>query len=221
MLKRLVLVCALVALGWLAFSNEASACGRRHREHCCNVCCEPCCKCICEGWYWDCCSCRWIRVIAICCCDCNDCYPHWACCEVVWPFCGCACIWVEHCWPLGNAPEEIYKKVPNLRGGGGGPSPTEPRPGGTSAIDANSATIVVHLPAEATLMVDDQPTTSTSDRRVFVSPALTPGMDYGYVLTAKLTREGKVSTISQRVAVRAGETREVSLQLPAKGVASK
>lgn len=223
MLKRLVLVCALVAVALLAFSDKAFACGRRHHDCCCYVCCEPCCPCYCccSGLHWDCCSCRWIRVWAICCCSCDCCYPHWACCEIVYPFhCCCACIWVEHCWPWYDAPAEFHKQVPGYGAPAGG-QPQGGRPGGTSAIDPDAATIVVNLPADATLTVDDQPTTSTSDRRVFVSPPLAQGMDYGYVLTAKMTHEGKLSTVSQRVVVHAGEKREVTLQLPVNGVASK
>ncbi len=40
---------------------------------------------------------------------------------------------------------------------------------------ANEATLVVSLPEDATLTVDNEPTTSTSAQRVFVSPALEPG----------------------------------------------
>jgi uncharacterized protein (TIGR03000 family) len=82
------------------------------------------------------------------------------------------------------------------------------------------ATIVVSLPADARLMIDDRPTTSTSDTRVFVSPALNPGREYHYTLKAEVMRDGKPVLMEERVAVQAGKESRVTLALPT-GVAQR
>src|SRR5438552_1167959 len=60
--------------------------------------------------------------------------------------------------------------------------------GSTGAIaqllENKPATLVVTLPAEATLIVEDQPTSSTSSERVFQTPALELGKEYVYTLKA-------------------------------------
>src|SRR5438270_121531 len=88
--------------------------------------------------------------------------------------------------------------------------PVEPTPKKTS-LEPAPATIVVNLPAEAKLTVDGNPTTSTSDRRVFVSPALDRGMEYFYTLKAEVVRGGKTETRTEKVTVRAGEETKVDI----------
>jgi uncharacterized protein (TIGR03000 family) len=80
-------------------------------------------------------------------------------------------------------------------------------------IDA-PATIVVELPADATLTVDGAATTSTSDLRYLVSPVLPVGRDFHYTLNAQVVREGKPVQFEQIVTVRAGEESRVSIGLP-------
>jgi len=107
-------------------------------------------------------------------------------------------------------------------------TPSTPE-GGTSAASGDvevaqadaPATIVVSLPADARLTIDDSPTTSTSSRRVFVSPALEPGKTYHYTLKAEATRDGKPVHVEERVTVQAGRETEVTLALPATGVAQR
>lgn len=76
------------------------------------------------------------------------------------------------------------------------------------------ATIVVNLPADARLKVDDYLTSSTSGTRVFVSPALTPGQDFSYTLTAEIVRDGKTVVAKKLVNVRAGEETRVAIDFP-------
>jgi uncharacterized protein (TIGR03000 family) len=84
-----------------------------------------------------------------------------------------------------------------------------------------SATIVVTLPAEAKLIIDDYVTTSTSGTRFFATPALNPGMEYHYTLKAEMVRGGKKVAATKEVTVRAGMlTREV-LELPSESVVLK
>jgi len=90
-----------------------------------------------------------------------------------------------------------------------------------AAQGAAPATIVVTLPADAKLMIDDSPTTSTSGRRVFVSPALTPGRTFHYTLKAEVVRAGKPVRTEKRVEVSAGKETEVSLTMPPTGVVQR
>ena len=91
------------------------------------------------------------------------------------------------------------------------------RLGAPSAAGDAPATIVVRLPADATLMIDGAPTSSTQGVRRFVSPPLQPGKDYQYTLKAEVTRDGKKVEKTREVTVRAGQPSEVTFDLPADG----
>jgi uncharacterized protein (TIGR03000 family) len=94
--------------------------------------------------------------------------------------------------------------------------------GGKSSMIPAPATIVVALPADARLTVDDAPTTSTTARRVFVSPELNPGVQYNYTFKAEFVREGKPVTVSKIVTVTAGAETNVNFEAGnAAGVASR
>jgi uncharacterized protein (TIGR03000 family) len=77
------------------------------------------------------------------------------------------------------------------------------------------ATLVVKLPADATLTIDDQATKSTSAKRVFVTPALKPGAAYYYTLKATVVREGQAVVTTKVVQVRPGAKTQVKLDIPA------
>jgi uncharacterized protein (TIGR03000 family) len=81
----------------------------------------------------------------------------------------------------------------------------------TGVMAPAPATIIVSLPADASLLVDGAATTSTSTQRVFVSPELNPGRDYHYTLKAEWVRDGKSVAVSKEVAVRAGEETRVQI----------
>jgi uncharacterized protein (TIGR03000 family) len=83
------------------------------------------------------------------------------------------------------------------------------------------ATIVVSLPADAKLTIDETPTKSTSATRIFASPVLEPGKEYFYTLKAELNQDGKVTTASKRVSVRAGQETRVTLELTSEAVAAR
>lgn len=70
---------------------------------------------------------------------------------------------------------------------------------------ARRATIIVHVPADAKLMVDGKATRSTSATRRFVSPPLEPDTGYHYIFKAKIERDGEPLTVEKRVEVRAGQ----------------
>jgi uncharacterized protein (TIGR03000 family) len=83
------------------------------------------------------------------------------------------------------------------------------------------ATIIVSLPADARLTVDGAMTTSTSDRRTLMTPALEGDSTYVYTMQAEITREGRVLTQTQTVNVRGGMTSNVQFNFSNQSVASR
>lgn len=100
-----------------------------------------------------------------------------------------------------------------------------PCSGGACKVSASAtgdrAILVVNLPADARLTIQDKPTASTSSRRVFQSPALEAGKEYVYTLKASAVRDGKTVEVVKEVTVRAGSEVSVDLDLGAPAVASK
>ncbi|HKI37610.1 MAG TPA: TIGR03000 domain-containing protein [Gemmataceae bacterium] len=94
------------------------------------------------------------------------------------------------------------------------PPTTKPtKPGKEEGYNYGStATIVVNLPADAKLTVDGQATTSTSDTRTFVTPALESGKDFAYSFNVEVVRNGVTLTAKRDVVVRAGEATRVTLE---------
>jgi uncharacterized protein (TIGR03000 family) len=106
----------------------------------------------------------------------------------------------------GTKPEEIKTK------------PTDkPKEG---ALVPAPATIIVSLPADAKLTIDDAATISTSAVRVFTSPTLPVGQEFHYTLKAEFVRDGKPVVDSKEVTVRAGEETRVNMA-GVNGVASR
>jgi uncharacterized protein (TIGR03000 family) len=105
----------------------------------------------------------------------------------------------------GGKPEDIKKM---------------PKPGGDEAVAPAPAKIIVSLPADAKLTIDGVATTSTSEERVFESPALPYGREFHYTLRAEVIRDNKPVRMEQFVSVRAGQESKVALTLP-QGVAAK
>jgi uncharacterized protein (TIGR03000 family) len=85
-------------------------------------------------------------------------------------------------------------------------------PEGATSQAARPATLVVTLPADARLTVDNTPTRLTSARRVFNSPPLQPGRSYRYTLKAEIVRDGQTLTTTRDVNVRAGQETDVNLE---------
>jgi uncharacterized protein (TIGR03000 family) len=97
------------------------------------------------------------------------------------------------------------------------PIQPEIRPGLRNA----PAYLVVNLPLEAKLTIDNEATASRSASRRFVSPILERGKEYTYTLRAEIMRDGEPVTTTETVTVRAGETTTVSLQFAPTTVTQK
>lgn len=96
----------------------------------------------------------------------------------------------------------------------------EEKPEGAAA--AAPATLVVTLPADAKLTIDESATKATAAVRTFVTPTLEAGKDFSYSLKAEVVRNGQTLTATQNVTVRAGQVSRITLEIPAPaGVAAR
>jgi uncharacterized protein (TIGR03000 family) len=146
------------------------------------------------------------------------CGGGYGCCGGGWGCSGCSGYYGGCCggYAAPVAPAAAPGVAPAPAGPGGAPAAPGGAPGdlpkdkGKVNIAA-PASIVVNLPADARLMVDDTMTTSTSEMRRFTSPELAPGRDYHYTLKAEIVRDGQTLTAMERVTVRAGEETQISL----------
>jgi uncharacterized protein (TIGR03000 family) len=67
------------------------------------------------------------------------------------------------------------------------------------------AKVVVEVPADAKLYIDDQLMKTTSERREFRTPPLKKGETYYYEVRAEVMRDGKPVSEMKKIIVRAGE----------------
>lgn len=72
-------------------------------------------------------------------------------------------------------------------------------------LDTTKARLVVELPSNAKLFIDDMPMKNTSGMRTFNTPPLEPGQAYYYIVRVETVRDGKTVSESRRVIVRAGQ----------------
>jgi uncharacterized protein (TIGR03000 family) len=80
-----------------------------------------------------------------------------------------------------------------------------PKKEGSESLAPTRARLIVELPGEATLYIDDQKMTSTSGRRVFNTPQLERGETYYYILRAEVTKDGTPVSVTKRVLLKPGE----------------
>jgi uncharacterized protein (TIGR03000 family) len=87
-----------------------------------------------------------------------------------------------------------------------------PKPEGKESSLPKKARLIVEVPAEAKLYIDDQLMKTTSAKRSFNTPALQPGQQYYYILRAEVVVAGKSYTETKRVLIRAGD--EINANFP-------
>ena len=76
----------------------------------------------------------------------------------------------------------------------------------------NQARLIVELPADAKLYVDDRLTKAISERRVFNSPQLEEGQTYYYILRAEVVRDGQTLSETKRVLLHARDVVQASFK---------
>ncbi len=74
-----------------------------------------------------------------------------------------------------------------------------------TTLDTTKAKLVVELPANAKLFIDDMPMKNATGVRSFNTPSLEPGQAYYYMVRVETVREGKTVSETRRVVVRAGQ----------------
>jgi uncharacterized protein (TIGR03000 family) len=70
---------------------------------------------------------------------------------------------------------------------------------------ASRAKVIIDVPAQAKLYIDDQPMSNKTGQRTFVTPPLERGQTYFYDVKIVLTVDGQEKAQTQRVVLRAGE----------------
>jgi uncharacterized protein (TIGR03000 family) len=78
-----------------------------------------------------------------------------------------------------------------------------------------SAMLVVNVPENAKVFIDDKPTQSTGETRTYVSPPLPPTGEFHYTVRAEIVREGRTIATGKQVTVRAGQPSQVTLDMSA------
>jgi len=106
--------------------------------------------------------------------------------------------------------------VPSTPGTPGTPETPKVMPKKVTSVTAPS-TIVVSLPADATLTVDGVATTSTSAQRTLVTPALDTETTYVYTLRAQVNGQ----TLVNEVHLRGGQVIETQFSFPGQSVVSR
>jgi uncharacterized protein (TIGR03000 family) len=81
----------------------------------------------------------------------------------------------------------------------------QPKPTSSRLLGPDRARLLVDLPADAKLYIDDQLMRTTSDHRTFNTPRLDGTQTYYYELRAEVVRDGKPVTMTKRVTLRAGD----------------
>jgi len=207
----------------MALSGGADTPALGHRHSCCGCEGSYAASCGCEGSYGG-CEGRHHRERHHRhhgCCGCQG--ESYGCCGYVSSCSSCAapvsCGCCGSSWAPSGAPPMAMPPAE-------GKPPAEPvkPPKKTNEGDAMLSapvTLVVSLPTDAKLMVDDFATKSTSSVRTFTSPALDAGKEYTYTLKGEMIRDGKTETTTKQVTVRAGEQLSVSMEFPTLAFAQK
>jgi uncharacterized protein (TIGR03000 family) len=90
-------------------------------------------------------------------------------------------------------------------------NPTAPTP---AAPAADAAQVEVHVPPDAQVWFDGNPTTQTGELRTYVSPPLPADKPFHYDIRARWTDNGKVVDQTRSVEVRAGRRTTVDFMQP-------
>jgi uncharacterized protein (TIGR03000 family) len=161
---------------------------------------------------------------------CNGCTGYYGCYGGWTGYGGCYCTGTPHVFsmvpittpgPVNGVPEQLSngdKKTDNNPEKNEKEGKGEEKKGGDLqqiSLTPDRAKLIVTLPADAKLYVDNQPTQTPAERRVFQSPRLEPGQLYYYNLRAEVVRDGRTITREQRVIVQGGRvTRTAFADLP-------
>jgi uncharacterized protein (TIGR03000 family) len=146
------------------------------------------------------------------CGGCNGCYGGYS-----WDWSSCGC---NGCWGAYNETSPYFVEpppaAPAVKPGETNPpvKPGEPLPPpskpGTSpkppeTVAPNRARLIVDVPPDAKLYIDDAAMKTPTDHRVYRTPDLAPGQTYYYEVRVEAQRDGKPISQTKRVLLRAGQ----------------
>jgi uncharacterized protein (TIGR03000 family) len=152
--------------------------------------------CSCGGGCWGCyggCW-GWGGGIDYNCFGCHGCYGCYG---------GFGCTGFNAYGPSPMAPEQI--PAPKVED-------KDKKGGSGSTVAPDRAKVIVQLPTDAKLYVDDHPIKATADNQAFSTPRLERGQTYYYEVRAEAVRDGKTIVESKRILVKAGQ--EVTVSFP-------
>jgi uncharacterized protein (TIGR03000 family) len=92
------------------------------------------------------------------------------------------------------------------------PKKAEPKKSKTDGGRQARATVVLSVPAGATVTVEGQTLKSSGSEKTFLSPELEPGREFVYVVRAAMEVSGKEEVETKQVKVTAGETSRISFE---------
>jgi len=160
---------------------------------------------------------------------CNNCSGYYGCYGGWTCYGGFGCTGAPHVFSMvpiaPNGPVNGVPETPNNGNKNGNANPEKkgtnkddkdgkaaPDDGDTQQVSLtpDRARLIVTLPADAKLFVDNRAMQTLSERRVFHSPRLDPGQLYVYNLRAEVVRGGRTLTREQRVVVRGGSVTRAS-----------
>ncbi|MBI1916310.1 MAG: TIGR03000 domain-containing protein [Planctomycetes bacterium] len=144
------------------------------------------------------------------CWGCHGCWGCWGSYGYSYYSCsgcyGChGCYGCGGCWSCGGSP---YAPGYISPGAVMPPAPDgakKEKEEGGAGVDSNRAKLVVEVPADAKLFIDDQLMKSAAATRVFNTPTLEKGQTYYYELKVEVARDGVTRSETRKVLVRAGE----------------
>jgi uncharacterized protein (TIGR03000 family) len=121
---------------------------------------------------------------------------------------GCTGCWGGYgcggCWGVPVAPGAVMPAKPAEP-----VAPPKPADGKQGAAPVQGK-LLVELPEDARLYVDDQHIQTPAGRRTFNTPVLSPGQSYYYMVRMEVDINGKTHQETKQVIVRAGQTAEVT-----------
>ena len=81
----------------------------------------------------------------------------------------------------------------------------------SNSQDSQVARVVVKVPTEAKVYLQDQPMSLSGNVRKFVSPQLSKGREYEYTVRVELAKNGNTLSKTDKVRVKAGQNVEVTV----------
>lgn len=82
----------------------------------------------------------------------------------------------------------------------------------SNSLLPNRGRLIVELPTDAKLYIDDQAMKTTAEVRSFQTPDLAQGQAYYYIVRAEMVRDGQPVSETRRVTVKAGEVSRVEFK---------